>query len=236
MTGVLTLYRSSIGKKAIMAISGLAGIGFLVLHMYGNLKVFEGPEYFNNYAAGLRTLGAPVFGYSHLLWIARLGLIAAIVLHVMAAYQLTRQDWAGRPRQNRYVQKKDVQATYASRTMRWGGVILLLFIVYHILNLTLGVVGYYGAGAYQPEDAGGFHAYSNVVNSFQFWPASIFYIVAMLALGLHVYHGFWSMFQTLGLNTFRTNGVIRILAGAVALVLVLGFIAVPLAVMFGIVQ
>src|ERR1044071_8477884 len=111
MTGALTLYRSSIGKKAIMAVSGLIGIGFLIFHMYGNLKIFEGPEYFNSYAAGLRSLGAPIFGYTHLLWIARLGLLGAVGLHILAAYQLTLQDWAGRPRQIRYVQKKDVQAT-----------------------------------------------------------------------------------------------------------------------------
>src|ERR687884_262773 len=101
MTGALTLYRSSIGKKAIMAITGLIGIGFLFLHMYGNLKIFEGPEYFNAYAAGLRSLGSPVFGHTHLLWVVRLALVGAVGLHILAAYQLTRQDWAGR--QVRYV-------------------------------------------------------------------------------------------------------------------------------------
>jgi len=235
MTGALTLYRSSIGKKAIMAVSGLIGIGFLVLHMYGNLKIFEGPEYFNTYAAGLRSLGAPIFGYTHLLWIARLVLLAAVILHVLMAYQLTRQDWSGRPRQIRYAVKKDVQATYASRTMRWGGVILLLFIVYHILNLTFGVVGY-APGGYQPEDAAGFHAYTNVINAFSNPFATIFYVIAMLALGMHLYHGFWSMFQTLGLNNYRTDRILRIGAGAISLILTLGFIAVPLAVLFGIVQ
>jgi len=235
MTGALTLYRSSIGKKAIMAVSGLIGIGFLVLHMYGNLKIFEGPEYFNAYAAGLRSLGAPLFGYSHLLWIARLVLLAAVILHVVMAYQLTRQDLGGRPRRIRYAVKKDVQATYASRTMRWGGVLLLLFIIYHILNLTLGVVGY-GPGGYRAEDTEGFHAYENVINAFSNPLATIFYVIAMLSLGLHLYHGFWSMFQTLGLNNYRTDRILRIGAGVVAVVLTLGFIAVPLAVLFGIVS
>src|SRR4051812_15535874 len=230
MTGALTLYRSSIGKKAIMAVSGLIGIGFLVLHMYGNLKIFEGQEYFNAYAAGLRTLGAPIFGYSHLLWIARLVLLAAVILHVVMAYQLTRQDLGGRPRQIRYAVKKDVQATYASRTMRWGGGLLLLFIIYHIMNLTLGVVGY-GSDGFHPEDA-----YGNVINSFSNPLATILYVIAMLALGLHLYHGFWSMFQTLGLNSYRTDRLLRILAGLVSAVLTLGFIAVPLAVLFGVVQ
>jgi succinate dehydrogenase / fumarate reductase, cytochrome b subunit len=235
MTGALTLYRSSIGKKAIMAVSGLIGIGFLVLHMYGNLKVFEGPEYFNTYAAGLRSLGAPIFGHTHLLWIARLGLLAAVILHVLMAYQLTMQDLNGRPRQMRYAVKKDVQATYASRTMRWGGVILLFFIIYHIMNLTLGIVGY-APGGYRHEDAEGFHAYSNVINAFSNPLATIFYVIAMLALGMHLYHGFWSMFQTLGLNNYRTDRILRIGAGAVAVLLTLGFIVVPLAVLFGIVS
>ena len=235
MTAVATLYRSSIGKKAIMAVTGLIGIGFLVLHMYGNLKIFEGPVYFNEYAAGLRSIGAPIFGHTHLLWIARVVLLGAVLAHIWAAYTLTRQDLAGRPRAMRYVQKKDVQASYASRTMRWGGVILALFIIFHLLHFTLGLVGY-SAGQYQPEANDQFFAYQNVVNGFQFWPATIFYIVAMLALGLHIYHGFWSMFQTFGLNSYRTNMLLRGLSLAVALVLVVGFVSVPLAVMFGFVQ
>jgi succinate dehydrogenase / fumarate reductase cytochrome b subunit len=145
------------------------------------------------------------------------------------------QDLNGRPRGIRYVAKKDVQATYASRTMRWGGVILLLFIIYHIMNLTFGVVGY-APGGYQPEDAAGFHAYTNVINAFSNPIATIFYVIAMLALGMHLYHGFWSMFQTLGLNSYRTDRILRIGAGAVAAILTLGFIAVPLAVLFGFVQ
>lgn len=235
MAAALTLYRSSIGKKAIMAVTGLIGIGFLLVHMYGNLKIFEGPEFFNNYAAGLRSLGAPVFGPTHLLWVARFVLLGAVLAHIWAAYTLTRQDLAGRPRAMRYAQKKSVQATYASRTMRWGGVILALFIVFHIMHFTLGLVGY-GAGEYQAEANGQFYAYQNVVNGFRFWPATIFYIVAMAALAMHIYHGFWSMFQTLGLNSYRTNSILRGLSLAVALLLLVGFIAVPLAVMFGFVQ
>jgi succinate dehydrogenase / fumarate reductase cytochrome b subunit len=235
MTGALTLYRSSIGKKVIMAVSGLIGIGFLVLHMYGNLKIFEGPEYFNEYAAGLREVGSPIFGHVHLLWIARLVLLGAVLLHVLMAYQLTRQDWSGRPRQMRYAVKKDVQATYASRTMRWGGVIVLFFIIYHLMNLTFGLVGY-APGGFRHEDAEGFHAYTNVINAFSNPLATIFYVIAMLALGLHLYHGFWSMFQTLGLNSFRTDRILRLLSAAVAVALTLGFIIVPLAVLFGYVQ
>jgi succinate dehydrogenase / fumarate reductase cytochrome b subunit len=109
-------------------------------------------------------------------------------------------------------------------------VLLLLFIIYHIMNLTLGVVGY-GSDGFHPEDA-----YGNVINSFSNPLATIFYVIAMLALGLHLYHGFWSMFQTLGLNSYRTDRLLRILAGLVSAVLTLGFIAVPLAVLFGVVQ
>ena len=231
MTAALTLYRSSIGKKAIMAVTGLIGIGFLILHMYGNLNIFEGEEYFNAYAAGLRTLGAPIFGPTHLLWIARLVLLGAVLLHIMAAVQLTRQDWAGRPRGMRYATKKSVQATYASRTMRWGGVILFLFVIYHIMNITLGWVGYAPGGHREPEN-GVFSAYSNTINAFQFWPSTVFYIVAMLFLGLHIYHGFWSLFQTLGLNSYKTNALLRIAAAAIAIVLTVGFLSVPIAVMF----
>jgi len=119
MAAALTLYRSSIGKKAIMALTGLIGIGFVIMHMIGNLKVFLGEQAFNDYARFLRTFGEPVLPYSTVLWIIRLVLLGAVALHIIAAYQLTRMDWAGRP--VRYARKKDVQATFASRTMRWGG-------------------------------------------------------------------------------------------------------------------
>jgi succinate dehydrogenase / fumarate reductase cytochrome b subunit len=111
MAAAVTLYRSSIGRKAIMAITGLIGIGFLLIHMYGNLKIFEGPEFFNNYAAGLRTLGAPIFGPTHLLWVARVVLLGAVLAHIWAAYSLTRQDWAGRPRGQRNPHNKTNPAT-----------------------------------------------------------------------------------------------------------------------------
>ena len=218
-----------------MAVSGLIGVGFLIVHMYGNLKIFLGPEYFNEYAAGLRELGGPIFGHTHLLWIARVVLLGAVLAHIWAAYELTRQDIGGRPRANRYGQKKSIAATYASRTMRWGGVILLLFIIFHMLHFTLGLVGY-GAGEYQPEANGQFYAYQNVINGFRFWPATIFYIVAMVMLGLHLYHGFWSAFQTLGLNSYKSNTALRALALLVSAGLTVGFVLVPLAVMFGFVQ
>jgi succinate dehydrogenase / fumarate reductase, cytochrome b subunit len=224
MAAALTLYRSSIGKKATMALTGLIGIGFVILHMIGNLKVFLGAQAFNDYASFLRTFGEPVLPYSTVLWIIRLVLLGAVALHIIAAYQLTRMDWAGRP--VRYARKKDVQATFASRTMRWGGVILLLFIIYHIAHITLGIV--------HPNFEEG-NAYHNFVVAFQVWWVTIFYVIATLVLGLHIYHGFWSMFQTLGLNSRTYNALLRGLALLIALVLVVGFLAGPLAVLFGVI-
>ena len=225
MAAALTLYHSSIGKKVVMALTGLIGIGFVSMHMIGNLKVFLGEQAFNDYASFLRTFGEPVLPYSTVLWIIRLVLLGAVVLHITAAYQLTRQDWAGRP--VRYAQKKDVQATFASRTMRWGGVILLLFIIYHIAHMTLGIV--------HPNFEEG-NAYHNFVVAFQVWWVTIFYVAAMLVLGLHVYHGFWSLFQTLGWNSRTYNTLLRGLAVLIALVLTVGFVAGPLGVLFGIVS
>lgn len=233
MTAALTLYRSSIGKKVVMAVTGLILIGFLFLHMYGNLKIFLGPEHFNDYAAGLRTLGAPIFSREHLLWVARIVLLGSVVLHITAAYQLTRQDWAGRP--VRYAVKRDLQATLASRTMRWGGVAIFLFIIFHLLHFTFGAVAF-APGQYQPEDASGFHVYNNMVIGFQNPIVSIVYILAMLALGMHIYHGTWSTFQTLGWNNAKYNNLLRWVATIVAVVLVVGFISVPIAVLTGFVR
>jgi succinate dehydrogenase / fumarate reductase cytochrome b subunit len=223
--GVLTLYRSTIGKKVVMAISGMIGIGFLLFHMYGNLKVYQGPAVFNQYAEGLRTLGEPVFGYGHLLWVARLVLIAALVAHVTAAVQLTRVDWAGRPKG--YRRKKLVHTSYAARTMRWGGAIILVFLVYHLLDLTFGVLN----PGYVPGDV-----YRNFVATFQNPLVSLFYIVANIMVGLHIYHGGWSMWQTLGLNDYRWNPVFRAAATVVAFVIALGNISFPIAVLTGVVR
>src|SRR5262245_26266476 len=224
MAAALSLYRSSIGKKAVMALTGLIGIGFVIMHMIGNLKVFLGPQAFNDYALFLRTFGEPVLPYSTVLWIIRLVLLGAVALHITAAYQLTRMDWAGRP--VRYAKKKDVQATFASRTMRWGGVLIVLFLLYHIAHMTLGVV--------HPDFQEG-NAYHNFVAAFQVWWVTIFYVAAMLVLGLHIYHGFWSLFQTLGWNSRTYNQLLRGLALLIALVLTLGFVAGPLGVLFGVV-
>ncbi|MDH6711241.1 succinate dehydrogenase / fumarate reductase cytochrome b subunit [Kitasatospora sp. MAA19] len=219
-----TLWRSTVGKKAVMAVSGLVMLLYLVAHMLGNLKVFAGPDDINGYAAWLRTIGQPFLGHEWFLWIARFGLLAAVLLHGVSAYQLSRRDLAARP--SKYVHKRR-RASYATRTMRWGGVILALFIVWHILDLTTLTVN--------PVAEEG-HPYQNVVASFGRWYVDVFYIVAMLALGFHIRHGFWSAAQTLGANNARRDRALKLTANGLALVLTAGFLSVPVAVMTGVVS
>ena len=222
MSAVAALWSTSIGKKAVMAVTGIALVGFVILHMAGNLKIYLGPEHFDAYARGLRALGEPILVHGQALWSMRLILLAAVVLHVVAAVQLTQASWAARP--VAYTEKEAVAADYAARTMRWGGVIVLLFIVYHLLHFTVGVVGY-APGQFQEASV-----YRNVVNGFRVWYVSVFYVVAQAALGLHLYHGVWSMFQTLGVDA-RGNGVYRGLAVVVAVVVIVGNVSIPLAVL-----
>jgi succinate dehydrogenase / fumarate reductase cytochrome b subunit len=212
-----------------MAVTGLIGIGYVIMHMYGNLKAFLGREYFNEYAEGLRELGAPIFGHAHLLWIARLVLLAAVVLHVWAAWSLYQESQQART--SRYAKHTKLQASPAALYIRVGGVILLIFIIIHLMHITWGVPGVHPD--FRWDDA-----YHNVVLGFQsyaYLPA-IFYLVAMVALGFHLYHGTWSMFQTLGLNNQVYTKPLRLLSLILAIVIAVGFALVPLAVMFGIVS
>ncbi|QXE33400.1 succinate dehydrogenase [Streptomyces sp. GMY02] len=220
-----TLWGSTIGKKAVMAVSGLIMLGYLVAHMLGNLKIFFGPPEFNGYAHWLRTLGEPVLHYEWALWIVRTVLVVAVVLHAVCAYQLSRRDLAARP--SKYVHKRP-RAGYATRTMRWGGIILGLFIVWHILDLTTGTAH---PGGFQPG-----HPYQNVVDTFSTWYGNAIYIIAMLALGLHVQHGFWSAAQTLGAGSATRERALKTTATVLAVALTAGFIAVPVAVMTGVVS
>jgi succinate dehydrogenase / fumarate reductase, cytochrome b subunit len=223
----LPLLRSSIGKKAIMAVTGLIGYGFVILHMIGNLKVFTGREHFDEYAEFLRVVGAPVLPERTLLWVLRIVLLAAVVLHVWMAVSLTRQDAASRP--VRYRSQKKVQASFASLTLRWGGIAIFLFLIYHLLHFTFGVA------AIHPTFVRG-AAYDNLVAGFLNPLNVAFYLLAVAALGMHLYHGVWSMFQTLGLNGSRTNGLWRGLAAVSGVGLFLGFAVVPVAVLAGIVR
>lgn len=222
---VRAVWKSSIGKKYVMAITGLIMIAFLIVHMLGNLKIFYGPSDFDSYAAWLRTIGEPVLHESWYLWIQRVVLIVAVLLHITAAAQLSARDVAARP--VKYAHGQRAQATFATRTMRWGGVILALFIIFHILDLTVGSVN--------PDFEDG-KPYHNVVASFQTWWIDIIYIVAMLMLALHINHGFWSASQTLGYNSPRRDKGLKIAGTVLAVVLAVGFLVVPFAVMFGLVD
>ena len=211
-----------------MAVTGFVLVGFVICHMLGNLKIFQGEEKFNAYAVWLREVGSPAVGHAQFLWLARLILVSATVLHAVAAVQLTQMSYAARPVS--YGRWEAVQATYASRTMRWGGVIITLFVIYHLLHFTFGAVGY-APGQYRPMSV-----YRNIVIGFSVWYVSAFYIAAMVALGLHMYHGVWSMLHTLGLNTASANRLYRALATVSSLVVVLGNISVPVAVLTGLVR
>ncbi|MFH8468259.1 succinate dehydrogenase [Streptomyces sp. NPDC017991] len=220
-----TMWDSSVGKKAVMAASGLIMLGYLAVHMLGNLKIFFGEGEFDQYAHWLRTLGEPFLHYEWALWIVRVVLVVAVVAHAVSAYQLSRRDIGARP--TKYVHKKP-RASYATRTMRWGGIILGLFIVWHILDLTTGTVH---AGGFQPG-----HPYQNVIDTFSTWYGNVIYIVAVLALGLHVQHGFWSAAQTLGVGSRTRDRAFKTIANVLAVVLTAGFVAVPVGVMTGVVS
>ncbi|MFF7845627.1 succinate dehydrogenase [Streptomyces ossamyceticus] len=220
-----TVWDSSVGKKTVMAVSGLIMLAYLVVHMLGNLKIFFGSAEFNGYAHWLRTLGEPFLHHEWALWIVRVVLVAAVVAHATAAYQLSRRDIRARP--TKYVHSRR-RASYATRTMRWGGVILGLFIVWHILDLTTGTVH---AGGFQSG-----HPYQNVIDTFSTWYGNVIYLVAMLALGLHIRHGFWSAAQTLGAGSRTRDRALKATANILAPVLTLGFVSVPVAVMTGVVS
>lgn len=215
MNWVLNFWRSTIGKKVVMAVTGLIGIGFVIGHLAGNLLVFRGAAAMNEYAAFLKDLGG-------LLWLARAVLLGAVILHVTAAVQLTRLGRAARP--NGYERREPQVSTFAARTIRWGGLLLLLFIVFHLLHFTIGSVH----PSFSHTDV-----YGNIVAGFRNPLVVLFYVAAMVALGLHLYHGAWSSMRTLGLNKPKPDPLRRHLPTILATLLVLGFISIPLAVLFG---
>jgi succinate dehydrogenase / fumarate reductase cytochrome b subunit len=229
MVGVMTLHRTTIGKKVIMAVTGLIGIGFVIGHMYGNLKVFSGAKEFNAYAEGLREFGSPIFTHSEPLWLVRLVLLAAVVLHVWAAWTLYQE--SRQARVTKYSMQTTLETTWAARYIRFGGTVIFIFIILHLMQFTWGVPGIH------PDFIPG-NAYHNLVTGFQsyFYLPAIFYLVAMALLGFHLYHGTWSMFQTLGLNSKNYTHLLRGLALVVALVVSLGFAVVPLGVLLGLVR
>ena len=222
MPSTQSLTRSLIGRKVLMAVSGVVLLLFVLAHMAGNLHFFEGPERIAAYARFLRTVGEPVLGYGQALWIVRAVLIVSVVVHILSAWLVTRASWAARPVGYRMLEP--VETTYAARTMRWGGVIILLFVVYHLMDLTFGNAN----PSFVHLDP-----YHNMVASFARWPVAVAYLVAMAALCLHLYHGIYSAFQTLGLNHPRYNRWRRGFAGAYAVVVAAGFAAVPVSILAG---
>jgi succinate dehydrogenase / fumarate reductase cytochrome b subunit len=222
---LLALWNSVIGKKVVMAVTGAVLILFVIAHMVGNLKLFSGPEEINAYSRFLREVGWPELGYGQLLWIVRGVLFICAILHITAATQLTILNQQARP--VGYELRKNVETTWGAMTMRWGGVLLAVFIVFHLFHFTGGVVGF------EPGQFEHLMVYQNVVAGFQVWWISLFYIVAMGALCLHLDHGVWSMLQTLGWVTLDNTKGIRIVSRIIALIIFVGFVSVPISVLAG---
>lgn len=215
-----SIWSSTVGMKIVMAVSGLIMVGFVILHMAGNLQIFEGASKLNTYSAFLH---GPA---NEVLWILRIVLIIAVIAHIASAYQLTMLDRAARP--VAYEMHKLQAATIGSRTMRVGGVLLALFIVLHILHFTTLTL--------QPAPLVEGEVYANAIASFQLWWVTLAYVIAMIFLGLHLYHGLWSSVRTLGFERGRLDPFKRPVALALALVVWAGFTLVPVAVYFHLVQ
>jgi succinate dehydrogenase / fumarate reductase cytochrome b subunit len=217
--------RSTIALKITMAVSGIIFLLYLLAHMYGNTKVFAGHDAFNEYAHHLRVIGEPMLPENGLLWIIRIVLIVALVAHVWSAIVLTGR--AHKARTTKYSVKKNLASSLSSRTMRWGGLAIFVFLVWHLLNFTVGKVNPQGGATNDP--------YNLLVDTFDLWWMTLIYLVAMFALGMHLHHGVWSASQTLGLtNTARSRRNAKRAGWVVAIVIAGGFALVPLSVLFGI--
>lgn len=218
MNRLRELWRSAIGKKVVMAVTGVIGLLFLISHVISNLLVFVDPHHLDEWGEWLRSLGPA-------LYLARAVLLAAVVLHVIAAWQLTRMAHAARPVS--YTKHETRVATYAARTMRWGGVVLLAFIVFHILHLTW--------GQFHPDFIPGAVGH-NLISGLAVTPVAVFYAIAMIALGMHFAHGVWSTFQTLGLNHPAWNRSRMAIAIGAAVLIAGGFLLIPLAALVGLLR
>jgi succinate dehydrogenase / fumarate reductase, cytochrome b subunit len=223
---VVRVYRSAVVKKWAMAVSGIVLVVYVVAHLIGNLKAYLGPEEIDAYGEALRDLGGDLVPRTSLLWLMRAGLAAAFVIHVHAAYSLTITNWKARG--GRYRERDYAVASYASRTMRWSGLIVLLFVVFHLADLTWGT---------QPAATGEFargEVYANLVHSLERVPVAVFYGIANIALGFHLYHGVWSLFQSVGLSHPVYNRWRRYLAFGITAGVVIGNLSFPIAVQAGI--
>ncbi|QYJ02511.1 succinate dehydrogenase cytochrome b subunit [Nocardioides panacisoli] len=220
--------RTTIALKLLMAVSGIIFIGFVLAHMYGNLKAFSGEEAFNDYAHHLRELGEPMLPHEGALWIIRVVLLLSLVVHVACAVALYRRAQKARPVQ--YQVKKNTGAIPAARMMRFGGLTILLFLIWHLLNFTIGKVNPQGG----PTDEG---PYALMVDSFELWWMTLIYLAAMAALGAHLHHGLWSACQTLGITgSARARARTKLFSLALAVVIAGGFALVPIGVLAGIID
>jgi succinate dehydrogenase / fumarate reductase, cytochrome b subunit len=219
------IYRSTVGKKAVMAVTGGILVLYLIAHMIGNLKIFLGAEEFDHYAHWLRTMGEPAVPQRTVLTLIEIVLGVSVVLHMWSAVSLARRASAARPVKYRSKKKSHAQG-YATRTMRYGGVIIAVYVVWHLLDLTFFALNPKGADA---------TPYERMVADFDpsRWYITVWYVVAVLLVGLHLNHGIWSAFQTLGLRSPRSDNALRTLAGTVAALVTLGFVAVPVSITFG---
>lgn len=219
---------SSVGLKLLMAVSGVIFILYVLLHMYGNLKALAGQEAFDTYAEHLRTIGEPILPTGGLLWIVRIVLIVAIIAHVYAALKLWSRANTARPQQ--YAVKKNLGSTLASRTMRWGGLALLAFVIFHLIQFTIVKPNFNSSADAAEVKASPFVMISA---SFELWWVLLIYVVALVALGMHLYHGVWSASQTMGLtNTAVARQRAKALGAIIALVVVVGFLIPPFALFF----
>ncbi|MFF5181067.1 succinate dehydrogenase cytochrome b subunit [Micromonospora sp. NPDC000316] len=227
MTKTRSPIRSNVGLKAVMAVTGIVLVLFLIAHMLGNLKVFAGATSFDHYAHWLRDIGKPLLPGVWFLWILRIVLVVAAVGHIWAATTLALRARAARP--VKYAHRKKVRGSYAARTMRWGGVIILLFVIYHLLDLTTGTLNPVG----DPS-----RPFANVVADFapERWYVTLFYTLAIVTLGFHLRHGAFSAFRSLGQQTPRGERRARVAALVFAVALCAGYLVVPFAVLTGLVS
>jgi succinate dehydrogenase / fumarate reductase, cytochrome b subunit len=213
-------WASTVGKKIVMAVTGVILFGFVIGHLLGNLQVYEGPAKLNAYGAFLHSIG-------EVLWPVRIVLLICVTLHIIATVQLALRKKRARP--IGYSRKQAIASSYASRTMYWSGPIVLAFIIFHLLHLTAGYV--HPGAAYIEGDV-----YHNVVSGFQVWWVSLSYIVAICLLGLHLRHGLWSMFQTVGIHQPEHTAKLKQAALIIAVLIVLGYISIPISVLLGLVK
>ena len=213
-------WASTVGKKIVMAVTGVILFGFVIAHLLGNLQVFEGPAKLNAYGAFLHSIG-------EILWPLRVILLISVTLHIVATVQLALRKKRARPIQ--YSRRQAIASSYASRTMYWSGPIVLAFIIFHLLHLTAGYI--HPGAAYIEGDV-----YHNVVSGFQVWWVSLSYIVAISLLGLHLRHGLWSMLQSVGIHQPKYTAALKNAALVIALLIVLGYISIPISVLLGLVK